>query len=94
MAEQEIEKAVQLASVAADRYPRYSPETRRRFNKALFDPIYFEDKRIVRHDWSEAVAPLMRTATSLGGGSTKASMVEPAGLEPATFWLPARRSPS
>ena len=27
-------------------------------------------------------------------GLSKHELVEPAGLEPATFWLPARRSPS
>ena len=32
--------------------------------------------------------------TSLPGSRETPSRVEPAGLEPATFWLPARRSPN
>ncbi len=79
-----IEEAVKLASVAAGRYPATAP---RRFSKAIFDGVYFEHKRVVRFEWSEAIAPLMRTAASLGGGSAKTSLVELAGLEPATSWV-------
>jgi site-specific DNA recombinase len=93
-AETEIEKAVRLASVAAGRYARYSPETRRRFNKGLFDAIYFEDKRAVRFDWADAIAPVMRTADALASGSIKTRLVERTGIEPVTSGLQSRRSPS
>jgi hypothetical protein len=35
-----------------------------------------------------------RTPDTKVGGSYETLLVEPRGLEPLTFWLPARRSPS
>ena len=93
-AEREIAEALRLASVAASRYTRYSTQTRRKFNKALFDGIYFLEKRVARFDYSEAIAPLMRTADSIAGGSTNAGLVELGGLEPPTSWVRSRRSPN
>jgi site-specific DNA recombinase len=90
----EIESAIRIASVAASRYGRYSPETRRKFNKAIFDAMYFADKKIVRYEYSEAIAPLMRTAGALADGSTTVDLVECGGFEPPTSAMRMRRSTS
>ena len=93
-AEQEVSKALQLASAASTRYARYGPETRRRLNKAIFNAIYFEEKRAVRVEWTPLLDPLMQTAASKGGGSDKDTLVERTGIEPVTSGLQSRRSPS
>jgi site-specific DNA recombinase len=93
-ARQELEEAIRLASVAIRRYRRYKPTARRAFNRAIINAVYLRDKRLDRFEWSDLIAPLMRTADFSAGGSKYVSMVEAAGIEPASAAAPGRASTS
>jgi site-specific DNA recombinase len=94
-AQREIERALRLATVVAPRYRRYAPETRRKFNKAIFKAIYIRDKKIQHFEYSDALDPLIRTAgTIAAGGSNKDTLVERTGIEPVTPSLQSWCSPS
>jgi site-specific DNA recombinase len=93
-----------------DLYLRATPQIRRLMNQAIFEAIWLSDDEVDRSQLAaplhetrklaDAVAAAEnRKAPDLGsealdGGWIRTEMVELAGLEPATFALPARRSPN
>ena len=75
-AQVQIEQALRLATVVAPRYRIYAPQTRHKFNKAIFKAIYIHNKKIQDYDYSELLEPLVRTAGTLtASGSDKSSLV-------------------
>ena len=79
-----LEEAIRLASVAARRYRRYSPKTRREFNRALFKAIYLSDKRLDRFEWSDAIEPLIASVENLVGDASPAVGEWRQAVEPLT----------
>jgi hypothetical protein len=68
-------------------YLKARPSVRRRFNSALLEAVCIRDRKIGRANFSEVFAPLFSRPSS-----NKRLKVDPRGLEPLTFWLPARQA--
>jgi hypothetical protein len=81
-----IDLALDLAEDCAAIYRIARPDVRKMWNRAFFQTIRVRDGAVVSFTYEEPFASLL--------GSHKGSMVDPRGLEPLTFWLPARRSTS
>jgi site-specific DNA recombinase len=102
-----LDDALALALDAEQHYQAASPTLRRQLNQVFFARIYVRDTDISGGVLAEPYAGLLdpdlpatlerrgpRSAAECGHGSRERVSVELAGLEPATFALPARRSPN
>jgi site-specific DNA recombinase len=84
-----LRTAIRLAGNCHAAYTKARPSVRRRFNGAVIDAVYIQDRHISRAEFSDVFAPLFSRPSS-----NKTLKVDPRGFEPLTFWLPARRSTS
>ncbi len=84
-----LQTAIRLAGNCHAAYLKALPSVRRRFNDAVLQAVYIEDRRIGRVEFSEVFAPLFSRPSS-----NKGLKVDPRGFEPLTSWLPAMRSTS
>jgi site-specific DNA recombinase len=102
-----LEQALALALDCQANYQRASKPLRRQWNQVFFRRLLVLDDRVVATERADGIdeiyelrdrlaaeAAQPEAAPSHGPGSSEAVLVEPAGLEPATFALPARRSSS
>jgi site-specific DNA recombinase len=85
-AKQIIDLALGLAKDCAACYRKARPDVRKMWNRAFFQTICVRDGAIADFTYEEPFASLL--------GSHKGSMVETAGLEPATSCLQSRCSTS
>lgn len=96
--EKAVTHALELAADAARAYEAAPPQTRRLWNQAFFQKIYLWNDDVSGSDLTDAYAALLAEelvkdlenlqtpASAFGGrGSIERRLVEPAGIEPATF---------
>ena len=72
-----LRTAIRLAGNCYAAYMKARPSVRRRFNAAVLDAVYVEDRRISRAEFSEVFAPLFPRPSS-----NKELKVEVGGIEP------------
>ncbi len=102
-----LDLALELAIDAVLTYATADPALRRQLNQAFFLRVYIRDDDVVDADLAEPYASLFnpdlpsllekaapRRSYKKGLGSREKVLVEPAGIEPATFALQTRRSAS
>jgi site-specific DNA recombinase len=53
-----LRTAIRLAGTATPRYTKARPSMRRRFNDAMFEAVYMNDRTMARAEFSEVFAPL------------------------------------
>jgi site-specific DNA recombinase len=74
-----LRTAIELAGNCHAAYLKSRPSVRRRFNQAVLEAVYVNDRQIARAEFSEVFAPLFSRP-----GSNKALEVVPTGFEPVS----------
>src|SRR6266511_2572488 len=74
-----LRTAIELAGNCHAAYLKARPSVRRRFNQAVLEAVYVQDRKIARAEFSEAFAPLFSRPSS-----NKPLKVVPTGFEPVS----------